>query len=76
MVTGYSPGTSKTATISMWGWTSGRKIFSLTNVSQEGRRMLYYEVIDPTNMESWLIYNREQNPFGGLNLNLDIQGDH
>ena len=33
---------------------------------------LYYKVIDPTNLEFWLIYNREQNPFGGLNLNLDI----
>ena len=33
---------------------------------------LFYEVIDPSNMESWLIFNREQNPFSGLELHLDI----
>ena len=29
---------------------------------------LYYKVIDPTNMESWLIYNREETPFNSLDL--------
>ena len=33
---------------------------------------LYFEVLDPTNLESWLVFNREHNTFEGLDLTLEI----
>ena len=33
---------------------------------------LYYEVLDPTNLESWLVFNREQNPFTGLDFSMEV----
>ena len=33
---------------------------------------LYYEVLDPTNLESWLVFNREQNPFTGLYFSMQV----
>ena len=33
---------------------------------------LYFEVLDPTNLESWLVFNREQNPFSGLDFSQEV----
>ena len=33
---------------------------------------LYFEVLDPTNLESSLVFNREQNPFEGLDFTIEI----
>ena len=32
----------------------------------------YFEVLDPTNLESWLVFNREQNPFSGLDFSQEV----
>ena len=50
-----------------------KNIFILQRVSGKGADFkLYYEFTDPTNMESWLVFNREQNPFSVLDLTKEV----
>ena len=50
-----------------------KNIFILQRVS--GNRAdikLFFEFRDPTNMESWLVFNCEQNPFAILDLTKEV----
>ena len=50
-----------------------KNIFILQRVSGKGAdSKLFYEFTDPTNMESWLVFNREQNPFHILYLTKEV----
>ena len=50
-----------------------KNIFILQRVSGKGAETkLYFEFTDPTNLESWLVFNREQNPFSGLDLTKEV----
>ena len=50
-----------------------KNIFIIQRVSGKGAdTKLYFEFTDPTNLESWLVFNREQNPFAGLDLTKEI----
>ena len=50
-----------------------KNIFILQRVSGKGAETkLYFEFTDPTNLESWLVFNREQNPFAGLDLTKEV----
>ena len=50
-----------------------KNIFILQRVSGKGAdTKLYFEFTDPTNLESWLVLNREQNPFDGLDLTKEV----
>ena len=50
-----------------------KNIFILQRVSGKGAETkLYFEFTDPTNMESWLVFNREQNPFSRLDLTKEV----
>ena len=50
-----------------------KNIFILQRVSGKGAdSKLFYEFTDPTNMESWLVFNREQNPFDILYLTKEV----
>ena len=52
-------------------WT--KNIFINQRFSGKGAdAKLYYEVLDPTNLESWLVFNREQNPFTGLDFTMEV----
>ena len=50
-----------------------KNIFILQRVSGKGVDCkLFYEFTDPTNMESWLVFNCEQNPFKILDLTKEV----
>ena len=50
-----------------------KNIFILQCVSGKGAETkLYFKFTDPTNLESWLVFNREQNPFAGLDLTKEV----
>ena len=50
-----------------------KNIFIIQRVSRKGAdTKRYYEITDPTNLESWLVFNREQNPFDGLDLTKEV----
>ena len=50
-----------------------KNIFILQRVSGKGAETkLYFEFTDPTNLESWLVFNHEQNPFAGLDLTKEV----
>ena len=50
-----------------------KNIFNLQCVSGKGAETkLFFEFTDPTNMESWLVFNREQNPFSLLDLTKEV----
>ena len=50
-----------------------KNIFILQRVSGKGAdTKLYFEFTDPTNLESWLVFNREMNPFDGLDLTKEV----
>ena len=52
-------------------WT--KNIFITQRFSGKGAdAKLYFEVLDPTNLESWLVFNREQNPFSGLDFSQEV----
>ena len=50
-----------------------KHIFILQRVSGNGKEVkLFYEFTDPTNMESFLVLNPEQNPFEILDLTKEV----
>ena len=50
-----------------------KNIFIYQRFSGKGAdSKLYYEITDPTNLESWLVFNREQNPFSGLDFLCEV----
>ena len=50
-----------------------KNIFIYQRFSGKGAdSKLYYEITDPTNLESWLVFNREQNPFSGLDFSKEV----
>ena len=50
-----------------------RNIFIYQRFSGKGAdAKLYYEFTDPTNLESWLVFNREQDPFSGLDFSHEV----
>ena len=50
-----------------------KNIFILQRVSGNGKEVkLFYEFTDPTNMESFLVLNPEQNPFKILDLTKEV----
>ena len=49
-----------------------KNIFVLNRVSGRGNLKVYFEFTDPSNMESFLVLNPDQNPFEVLDLNKEV----